>query len=175
MRLSGVDIDGNFMPFDMQPSQIAMNFNGMSSTLSGSVLTQQGQINLSGDADWSQLDNWRARIAREGQVRCASPYRRWCAWTFRLMWSLKPRQASSRLTDVSTCRGRASWFTTMPESAVGVSSDEVMLNENLKPVEQKSAGIPINSNLIVHVGNNVRFECVWAEGEAHGRSESGAG
>ena len=46
----------------------------------------------------------------------------------------------------------------MPESAVGVSSDEVMLNENLKPVEQKSAGIPINSNLIVHVGNNVRLD-----------------
>jgi translocation and assembly module TamB len=35
MQLSGVDIDGNFMPFDMQPSQLAMNFNGMSSTLQG--------------------------------------------------------------------------------------------------------------------------------------------
>jgi translocation and assembly module TamB len=35
MQLSGVDIDGNFMPFDMQPSQLAMNFNGMSSTLRG--------------------------------------------------------------------------------------------------------------------------------------------
>ncbi|KAE9851725.1 hypothetical protein GP671_28800, partial [Escherichia coli] len=66
MRLSGLDIDGNFMPFDMQPSQISLNFNGMSSTLNGSVLTQQGQINLSGDADWSQLDNWRARIAAKG-------------------------------------------------------------------------------------------------------------
>ena len=38
------------MPFDMQPGQLAMNFNGQSSTLSGSrLLTQQGQINLSGD------------------------------------------------------------------------------------------------------------------------------
>jgi autotransporter translocation and assembly factor TamB len=32
MQLSGVDIDGNFMPFDMQPSQLAMNFNGTRST-----------------------------------------------------------------------------------------------------------------------------------------------
>jgi translocation and assembly module TamB len=77
MQLSGVDIDGNFMPFDMQPSQMAMNFNGMSSTLQGGA-TQQGQINLSGDADWSQIDNWRARIAAKA-ARCASPYRRWCA------------------------------------------------------------------------------------------------
>jgi translocation and assembly module TamB len=37
MQLSGVDIDGNFMPFDMQPSQMAMNFNGMSSTLQRTV------------------------------------------------------------------------------------------------------------------------------------------
>lgn len=74
MRLNGVDIDGNFMPFDMQPSQLTMNFNGQSSTLSGSVLTQQGQINLSGDADWSQLDNWRARIAAKGsRVRITVP------------------------------------------------------------------------------------------------------
>ncbi|MFW8369223.1 hypothetical protein ACOICT_29670, partial [Klebsiella pneumoniae] len=35
MQLNGVDIDGNFMPFDMLPSQLAMNFNGMSSTLTG--------------------------------------------------------------------------------------------------------------------------------------------
>jgi translocation and assembly module TamB len=35
MQLSGVDIDGNFMPFDMQPSQLAMNFNGTRSTLQG--------------------------------------------------------------------------------------------------------------------------------------------
>ena len=28
MRLNGVDVDGNFMPFDMQPNQMTMNFNG---------------------------------------------------------------------------------------------------------------------------------------------------
>ncbi|NUD83772.1 translocation/assembly module TamB domain-containing protein, partial [Escherichia coli] len=46
----------------------------------------------------------------------------------------------------------------LPESAVGVSSDVVMLNDNLQPEEPKTASIPINSNLIVHVGNNVRID-----------------
>ena len=32
LQVTGVDIDGNFMPFDMQPSQLAVNFNGMRST-----------------------------------------------------------------------------------------------------------------------------------------------
>jgi hypothetical protein len=44
MQLSGVDIDGNFMPFDMQPSQLAMNFNGTRSTLQGTVNTARGKL-----------------------------------------------------------------------------------------------------------------------------------
>eukprot|EP01084_Bolivina_argentea_P175479 303874_1 len=46
----------------------------------------------------------------------------------------------------------------LPETAVGVSSDVVMLNDNLQPEEPKTASIPINSNLIVHVGNKVRID-----------------
>ena len=46
----------------------------------------------------------------------------------------------------------------VPESAVGVSKDEVMLNDQLQPKEVKSASIPINSNLMIHVGNNVRLD-----------------
>jgi translocation and assembly module TamB len=111
MQLSGVDIDGNFMPFDMQPSQIAMNFNGMSSTLSGSVLTQQGQINLSGDADWSQLDNWRARIAAKGsKVRITVPPMVRLDVSPDVVFEATPSLFT--LDGASTCRGRASWFTT---------------------------------------------------------------
>ena len=156
MQLNGVDIDGNFMPFDMQPSQITMNFNGMSSTLNGSVLTQQGQINLSGDADWSQLDNWRARIAAKGsKVRITVPPM--------VRLDVSPDIVFEATPSLFTLDGNVDvpWARIVvhevPESAVGVSSDEVMLDDNLKPINQQSAGIPINSNLTVHVGNNVRL------------------
>lgn len=110
MRLNGVDIDGNFMPFDMQPSQLTMNFNGQSSTLSGSVLTQQGQINLSGDADWSQLDNWRARIAAKGsRVRITVPPMVRLDVSPDVVFEATPSLFT--WTAVSTYRGRASWFT----------------------------------------------------------------
>ncbi len=46
----------------------------------------------------------------------------------------------------------------LPESAVGVSSDVVMLNNDLQPETPQTASIPINSNLTVHVGNNVRID-----------------
>ncbi|KGB02173.1 hypothetical protein DR73_3558 [Enterobacteriaceae bacterium ATCC 29904] len=157
MQLNGVDIDGNFMPFDMQPSQLAMNFNGMSSTLAGVVRTQQGQINLSGDADWSQLDNWRARVAAKGsKVRITVPPM--------VRLDVSPDVVFEATPSLFTLDGRVDvpWARIvvhdLPESAVGVSSDEVMLDNNLQPKEAQSAGIPINSNLIVHVGNNVRLD-----------------
>ena len=157
MQLNGVDIDGNFMPFDMQPSQLAMNFNGQRSTLAGVVRTQQGQITLAGDADWSQIDNWRARVAAKGsKVRITVPPM--------VRLDASPDVVFEATPQMFTLDGSIDipWARIvvheLPESAVGVSGDEVMLNADLKPEKPASAGIPINSNLVVHVGNNVRMD-----------------
>ncbi|SEK47808.1 autotransporter secretion inner membrane protein TamB [Kosakonia sacchari] len=157
LGLNGLDVEGNFMPFDMQPSQLAINFNGMSSTLQGVVRTGQGQINLSGDADWRQLDNWRARVAAKGsKVRITVPPM--------VRLDVSPDVVFEATPSLFTLDGNVDvpWARIvvhdLPESAVGVSSDEVMLNNDLQPEQPKSASIPINSNLTVHVGNNVRLD-----------------
>ncbi|WP_343530048.1 autotransporter assembly complex protein TamB [Yokenella regensburgei] len=157
MQLSGVDVDGNFMPFDMQPSQIVMNFLGTRSTLQGTVNTKKGQIALSGNADWTQIDNWRAQVAAKGsRVRITVPPM--------VRLDVSPDVVFNATPSLFTLDGNVDipWARIVvhdvPESAVGVSSDEVMLNDKLQPEKPQSAGIPINSNLTIHVGNNVRLE-----------------
>ncbi|MBC6557632.1 autotransporter assembly complex protein TamB [Citrobacter braakii] len=157
LQLSGLDIDGNFMPFDMQPSQLAVNFTGTRSTLAGVVRTQQGEINLSGDADWSQIDNWRARVAAKGsRVRITVPPM--------VRLDVSPDVVFEATPRLFTLDGNVDvpWARIvvhdLPESAVGVSSDMVMLNNNLQPEKPQTASIPINSNLNIHVGNNVRID-----------------
>lgn len=157
LQLSGLDIDGNFMPFDMQPSQLAVNFTGTRSTLAGVVRTQQGEINLSGDADWSQIDNWRARVAAKGsRVRITVPPM--------VRLDVSPDVEFEATPSLFTLNGNVDvpWARIvvhdLPESAVGVSSDMVMLNNDLQPEKPQTAGIPINSNLNIHVGNNVRLD-----------------
>lgn len=110
LQVTGVDIDGNFMPFDMQPSQLAVNFNGMRSTLAGTVRTQQGEIYLNGDADWSQIENWRARVTAKA-VKCGSPCRRWYEWMYRQMLSSRLHQTCLPSMVAWMSRGRASWCT----------------------------------------------------------------
>ncbi|CAH6660307.1 autotransporter assembly complex protein TamB [Pseudocitrobacter vendiensis] len=157
MQLNGVDLDANFMPFDMQPSQIAMNFNGTRSTLQGEVVTQQGSISLSGNADWTQIDNWRASVAAKGsRVRITVPPM--------VRLDVSPDVVFNATPSLFTLDGSVDvpWARIVvhdvPESAVGVSSDEVMLNDKLQPENPKTASIPINSNLTIHVGNNVRLD-----------------
>ena len=157
MQLNGVDLDANFMPFDMQPSQIAMNFNGTRSTLQGEVVTQQGRISLSGNADWTQIDNWRASVAAKGsRVRITVPPM--------VRLDVSPDVVFNATPSLFTLDGSVDvpWARIVvhdvPESAVGVSSDEVMLNDQLQPENPKTASIPINSNLTIHVGNNVRLD-----------------
>ena len=157
LKLTGLDIDANFMPFDMQPSELALTFNGMSSQLQGVVRTARGQINLSGDADWSQLENWRARIAAQGnKVRITVPPM--------VSLDVSPDVVFEATPSLYTLNGKVDvpWARILvkevPESAVGVSSDEVLLDENLQPKEGQTASVPINSNLTIHVGNNVRID-----------------
>ncbi len=157
LQLSALDIDGNFMPFEMQPSQLTMNFSGTRSTLAGIVRTQQGQINLNGNADWSQIDNWRARVTAKGsRVRITVPPM--------VRTDVSPDVVFDATPSLFTLDGRVDvpWARIvvhdLPESAVGVSSDVVMLNNDLQPETPQTASIPINSNLTVHVGNNVRID-----------------
>ena len=156
LQLSDLDMDANFMPFDMQPSRIGMSFNGTRSTLSGLIATRQGQINLSGNADWSQIDNWRAEVAAKGsKVRITVPPM--------VRLDVSPDVVFTATPSLFTLDGNVDvpWARIVvhdvPESAVGVSSDEVMLNNDLKPEKAQTASIPINSNLNIHLGNNVRL------------------
>ena len=157
MALDKVDIDGHWMPFDMTDGRLVMNFDGMTSTMEGLVSTTRGQLNLSGDADWRDINAWRARIAAKGdKLRVTVPPMIRIDVSPNLVFEATPQLFSlNGSVDIPWARITVQ---ELPESAVGVSSDEVMLDDQLKPIQPKTAGIPINSNLMIHVGNDVRLD-----------------
>ncbi len=130
------------MPFDMQPSQLAMNFNGTRSTLQGTVNTRQGQIALSGATPTGRRSITGGRKLRRKAAGCGSRCRRWC------VSDVSPDVVFTATPSLFNLDGKVDvpWarivVNEVPESAVGVSSDEVMLDKNLKPIKQQSASIP---------------------------------
>lgn len=157
MVLEKLDIDGSWMPIDLTTGRLAVSFNGMSSTLQGFLKTDNGQLNLGGNADWSQPDAWRARIAAKGQrLRVTVPPM--------VRLDVSPDIVFEATPQLFALNGSVSipWarivVKDMPESAVDVSSDEVLLDAQRQPLEQASTSIPINSNLIIRIGNDVRLD-----------------
>ncbi len=164
LSLQGVDVDGNFMPVDLTAANLNLMFNGMSSTLNGLVQTTQGNINLNGNAYWSQLDNWHARIAAQGsRVRVTVPPMVRMDVSPDLVFEATPAAFSlDGSVDIPWARITVQ---KVPESATGVSSDEVLLDKNL---QLKTAVIPINSNLVIHVGNDVRLSAFGLKAKLNG-------
>ncbi|CNH34678.1 Family of uncharacterised function (DUF490) [Yersinia massiliensis] len=167
LALDNVDVDGSWMPFDITEGRLVMNFDGMTSTLDGLIRTSQGQLNLSGDADWRDINAWRARIAAKGnKLRVTIPPM--------VRIDVSPDIVFEATPQLFTLNGSVDipWaritVQEVPESAVGVSSDEVMLNNDLKPISPRSNSIPINSNLVIRVGNDVRLNAFGLKARLQG-------
>ncbi|MEG3130753.1 translocation/assembly module TamB domain-containing protein [Pantoea cypripedii] len=167
LGLSGVNVEASFMPVALTAANLNMVFNGMSSTLNGLIQTAQGNINLNGNADWSQLNNWRARIAAQGsRVRVTVPPMVRMDVSPDLVFEATPAAFSlDGRVDIPWARITVQ---EVPASATGVSSDEVMLDQNLKPIQPKTTAIPINSNLVIHVGNDVRLSAFGLKAKLNG-------
>lgn len=157
LALDKAVITGHWMPFDMTEGRLAVNFNGMTSTLEGLLSTTHGQLNLVGDADWHDINAWRARIAAKGnQLRVTIPPMVRIDVSPDLVFEATPQLFSlNGSVDIPWARITVQ---ELPESAVGVSRDEVMLDNQLKPIQPATAAIPINSNLMVRIGNDVRLD-----------------
>lgn len=167
LGLKNVNVEGSFMPVDLTTASVNMIFNGMSSTLEGLIRTSRGQLTLNGDADWSQLNAWRARIAAKGdKIRVTVPPM--------VRMDVSPDLVFEATPDMFNLNGRVDipWaritVQEVPQSAVGVSSDEVLLDKNLRPIAPKSTSIPINSNLVIHVGDDVRLSAFGLKAKLNG-------
>lgn len=159
LGLERLVIKGTFMPFAMPDSRLALSFAGTRSALQGLIGTTHGQLNLTGDADWSRMEAWRARINAQGnRVRITVPPMVRLDMSPDIVFEATPTLfALNGKVDIPWARIEVK---DMPQSAVGVSSDEVLLDDNLQPVPDSAGGaaIPISSNLLVHVGPDVRLD-----------------
>ncbi|MDX7990184.1 autotransporter assembly complex protein TamB [Xenorhabdus littoralis] len=156
LKADNLQMVSHWLPFDISQGQLAVHFDGARSDLNGMIKTPKGQLNLNGRADWRNLDAWYARIAANGdKLRVTVPPM--------VKVDVSPDLILEATPDLLKLNGNVDipWaritVQELPESAVGVSSDEVMLDKNLQPIEKKKSSIQIQSNLNIHIGNDVRL------------------
>ncbi|MCR3755674.1 MAG: translocation and assembly module subunit TamB [Sodalis sp. Psp] len=169
LKLEHLMIKGNFMPFVMTDSRLALSFSGTNSTLQGLISTPHGQVTLTGSADWSCMEAWRAHINAKGnQVRITVPPM--------VQLIISPDIVFKATPELFALNGKIDipWASIeikeLPQSVVSVSSDEVLLDNNLQPMSDSTKGteISINSDLLLHFGNDVHINAFGLKAKLKG-------
>lgn len=157
LDLAQVVLDTNWSPVTITEGQIKLNFNGTSSVLNGQIKTRRGDLAIDGNADWRNPAAWLAKVTAKGQrVRIEMPPM--------VQLDISPDVVLEARPDLLKLDGNVEipWarivVEEVPPSAVGISSDEVILDTNLQPVEPTKTAMPIVSNLTIKIGPNVAMD-----------------
>lgn len=163
-------LDSTKLPFEMLASDFKLSFDGNNSTLSGELRTPKGGISFSGAADWRTFSESRAVVTvKSDDLRVVLPPE------IELDLSTNVRcEASSELIKldglISLPWARVA-VSSLPPSTVDVSDDVVRTDRPRLKKRGKGESIPIESNLFIRVGDDVRVEAMGLKarltGELH--------
>ncbi len=166
--ISDILASGEITPVEVTEGEIKIDFSGYQAALNSRIVTQEGQLNMEGDADWQQLEDWSTNLkifADELQVS-VEPL---LVATLQpdLKISVVPGQITLR-GDIALPYGRVT-VEELPESAISVSGDEIILDKDLNQVTGESA-VPFNvdSNINITIGDEVRLAAFGLKGSLVG-------
>lgn len=161
------EIKSTQLPADVQAVAIDINFRGKSSILKGTVQTKSGNIDIEGKADWHKIDNWHAYVTVKGAaLEVTLPP----MITMSVVPDIRIEADSEQLNLTGKVRipSAAITVTSLPPSIVDVSSDEVMLDNNLQEISAQSFAMRINSRLLVSLGDKVSIDAFGLSAQLKG-------
>lgn len=163
-------LDSTKLPFEMLASDFKLAFDGNNSTLSGELRTPKGGISFSGAADWRTFSESRAVVTvKSDDLRVVLPPE----IELDLSTNVRCEASSERIKLdglISLPWARVS-VSSLPPSTVDVSDDVVRTDRPRLKKKDKGESIPIESNLFIRVGDDVRVEAMGLKarltGELH--------
>ena len=167
IALTDARVSEGAVPLVMKPSNIRIDFAGDTSTLEGRLETSQGALDLAGDAQWRDMAHPTANVHASGSdiLITVPPYAK---------VTVSPDVSLAASSERVTLNGRievpAAQITVadLPATATGVSSDEVLLDRHMKPKVSKTATIPIDSNIVVHMGDQIFIDAFGLKAKLSG-------
>ena len=153
------------LPFDVTDGQVAIRFNGTSSTLNGHVQTPDSKLNINGQANWANIDNWTAEVrAQADNFKVDIPSMAKLKVSPNVVVKASPKRLDlSGNVDIPWARIA---IESLPDNAEPVSEDEVILNGPRKSKEElinrqfaaeTKSGMQIQSDLKIKIGDDVHL------------------
>lgn len=157
INLDKVSLELLTLPISIKRGDVNLVFNGSRSILTGHITTEKGDLDLSGSASWDKPEELQAKMVANGEnIRISMPPT--------VSLDISPNiviTATAKSIDLkgAVAIPRANVFIEeLPPSIVSVSSDEVILDSQLKPVTKQQQRIQINTDLSLKIGPDVWFD-----------------
>ncbi|ELA6589669.1 translocation/assembly module TamB [Vibrio alginolyticus] len=161
-------LQGEVTPIDINSGQVVINFKGHQADLDAGILTPDGELNVTGDADWQDLQNWRTKarvFAKELNVDLPPMVKIKVEPDMTI--DVTPQLAKIE-GDINLPWGRIV-VEELPPSAVGVSSDTVILDKNLQPVDDVAAmPFDVETNINIKIGDDFQLTAFGLKGGLKG-------
>ncbi|OEA24351.1 hypothetical protein BBM55_03185 [Vibrio parahaemolyticus] len=161
-------LQGEVTPIDINSGQVVINFKGHQADLDAGIITPDGKLEITGDADWRDLQDWRTRarvFAKELKVDMPPMVK----------IKVEPDMTIDVTPQLVKVEGNINlpWgrivIEELPPSAVGVSSDTVILNKDLQPVDEVAA-MPFNveTDINIKIGDDFQLAAFGLKGGLKG-------
>ena len=124
----------------------------------GRLRTTDGEVLVEGSADWTALDDWKAKVSvKADKLRLSLPPMIQADVEGDLSASADP--TAIRLFGKASVPWARITVADIPKSGgVSVSEDEVILDENLQPKKAPTSPVSLFAGVDVHVGPDVRVD-----------------
>ncbi|WIM84337.1 translocation/assembly module TamB domain-containing protein [Gallibacterium anatis] len=149
------------LPFNIKDGFANLNFNGNRSTMNGEIVTQEGTLRLQGDSSWQMLDHWQANLsAKSDGLSLTIPEIAKLTVVPDIHLHAQPQHLNIE-GKIDIPRANID-IEQLPESAITVSNDEVILeqkpklsaDQGLNSFNQKTNAF-LSTNINISLGERV--------------------
>ena len=163
-----MQVKGDITPVDIKDGRIGLDFDGYSANLDAAIVTPDGQLDVEGKGQWQDLEAWstQVRVFADDLMVDVPPMVK-VKVVPDMTIDVSPKLA--RITgDISLPWGRIV-VEELPPSAVGVSSDQVILNKDLQPEGETKVPFNVETNINISIGDDFKLSAFGLEGDLVGK------
>lgn len=176
LSITNIAASAYAMPFIVTDGNLNLRFSGVKSTLVGNIKTKESELVLDGDANWQNLDDWHTRIrAKADKFRVDVPN----LAKVDVSPNIEVKATANQLNltgniDIPWARINVE---SLPENAVSMSSDEVIM-DNLssksqqvvaKELAKNTKGMAIDADVKINIGNDVKLSAYGVKTDLKGQ------
>ncbi|HAS6349169.1 translocation/assembly module TamB [Vibrio sp. IRLE0018] len=164
-----IEANGDISPIDVQRGKVAVAFSGYDANLNANIVTPDGELKVEGDANWQQLDNWHSKVrVYADSLKVNMPPMVKIQLVPDMTIEVNPTLA--KVTGNLALPWGRIVVEELPPSAVSVSKDQVMLNDQLEPLNNASS-MPFNveTDINISIGDDFKLSAFGLEGGLIGK------